>query len=61
MTIINPNNQPKIFKADIKKKPTPELLLNIAKSSKDKKHPFYKTKLKKKEKIENIFLKKKSK
>ncbi len=60
MTIINTNNQPKLIKQDIKKKPTPELLIKIAKSSKDKKHPFHKTKLKKKEKIENIFLKKKS-
>lgn len=61
MSILNTNNQPKVAKQDIKKKPTPELLIAIAKASKDKKHPFHKTKPKKKEKIENIFLKKKSK
>ena len=51
----------KMLKPDIKKKPTASMLKRIAKSANDDKHPFHKVKDKKKQDIEKIFVKKKSK
>tara|TARA_R100001086_G_scaffold66028_1_gene30663 strand:+ start:2967 stop:3137 length:171 start_codon:yes stop_codon:yes gene_type:complete len=51
----------RVPRPDIKKKPTPQILKKIANSANDKKHPFHKVKEKKKEDIEKIFIKKKSK
>jgi len=54
---MNNNNNIKIENPDLKKKPTPEMLKKIGESMNDKKHPFNKVKLKRKEPIENIFQK----
>lgn len=57
----NSNPAIKVENPDLKKKPTPALLKRIGKAMNDKKHPFNKVKLERKEPIENIFLKKNEK